>query len=260
MNHLKQTPAPLTDVQRYITAVNKDIQRSQVIDLTDDSEDGSRAPPVNLIDPEEGTRLKVPGLHAPIKIIAPKVIVHDWASPEGYRQKDVKIQEVTIGSTDKMQFRKFPRFWLQHLTDPYYVDLTHRKIIGKIAAWRDYTMHIIDKITESEAYPFEEGQNQYMFAKVTALAIMDGLQKLKTIPCSIIHFDAMLYTVEGCNTQEAADFIVSMANSDKFQIFFVPSCNPYRYKITTRLMSGTTIMKKVFGKHKPGLEPNELIG
>ena len=25
-------------------------------------------------------------------------------------------------------------------------------------------------------------------------------------------------------------------------------------------MSGTTIMKKVFGKHKPGLEPNELIG
>ena len=184
-------------------------------------------------NPEEGTRHKVPGLTIPIKAISSKVIVHDWSLPERYCAKDVKVQEVRIGTEDKMAFRGFPRIYIHHLTNVGYIDMTHCKINGKIADWTDYTMYIINKITESGTYLIEEGKVQYMFAKKTALAIMDGVQKLKMIPCSIVYFDVMMYTVEGYNNKEAAVFFVSFANSHKFNIFFVPSCNPYRYKIVT---------------------------
>ena len=48
---------------------------------------------------------------------------------------------------------------------------------------------------------------------------MEGLQKFKSIPCSIFH-DSIMYTVEGCKDQEVTDLLVCMENCNKIQIIF----------------------------------------
>ena len=69
INHFHHPTNVQTDVQYFIAVIsrsNKDIQQNQVINLTDEGEDGS-CKIINIIDPEEGTCLKVLGLVIPIK-------------------------------------------------------------------------------------------------------------------------------------------------------------------------------------------------
>ena len=118
-----------------------------------------------------------------------------------------------------------------------------------INAWRDYTMNSIAKATESGAYEAKSGKNQLKFARDNILQVMYGVQKLKSIPITILHHDSLMFTVEGINTQEIADFVVHIANCDSFNVIFVPNRrHSDRYKIVTRFESGDISTKKVYGK------------
>ena len=119
-----------------------------------------------------------------------------------------------------------------------------------IGAWHDYTMHITEKVEKSGAYPPNTGFNQYNFAKNAGLRLMELVQNLKTLPCTILHQDAIMMTVEACNDPEIADLLASVSSCKTINIFFHPNkTNLNRFRITTRFDSRDNVQKKQYGKY-----------
>ena len=48
------------------------------------------------------------------------------------------------------------------------------------------------------------------------MRIMEGVNTMKMVPVTILHGDAIMYSIEGINTQEVADFVVNISNLSNF--------------------------------------------
>lgn len=149
-----------------------------------------------------------------------------------------------------MSYCKFPNTYTLHLVDKSYVTTTHHKINGMIGAWQDYTMHIIDRVHQSGAYPENAGINQYNFAKYAGLRLMESVQNLKTVLCTILHQDAIMKTVEACNDPEIADLLLCISNCKTINMFFHSNkTNLNRFRITTRFDGPDSVQKRQYGKY-----------
>ena len=110
-------------------------------------------------------------------------------------------------------------------------------------------MVCIAKARDSGAYDKESASGTLKFAKDKVLQLMKGLEKVQNVPISILHYNAIMYTVEGVRDQELADFIVYMANCDGFKIIVAPmNSNKKKFKVITKFVSGEVTQRKVYGK------------
>ena len=229
---------------------NNEISRDIILDLTDTFNESEAI--VNLVDPEEGTEYlyDVAQLKQPIIVIAPKVEVVNIHDSTKYHDREPVVEvQVSCKGNRKMGFRNFPRFYTNHLNDQTFIKKTHRWINGMMGAWRDYTMVCIAKARDSGAYDNDSAIGQLKFARDKVIDVMKGLDKVQNVPISILHYDAIMYTVEGVRDQELADFIVCMANCDGYKIIVAPmNSNRKRFKVITKFVSGKVTQRKVYGK------------
>ena len=81
------------------------------------------------------------------------------------------------------------------------------------------------------------------------MSILEGLNKMNTVPISILHSDAIMHSVEGVITQEMADFILNMANCQTFSLSFVPlGDNNKDYEIETKFEAANYSNTRSYGK------------
>ena len=136
---------------------------------------------------------------------------------------------------DDMSFCNFLKTYTHHLVDKSYATGSHHRINRMIGAWHDYTMHIIKIVDKSGAYPHNAAINQHNFAKNAGLRLMESVQNLKMLPCTILHQDTTMMTVKACNDPEIADLLAYISNCKTINIFFHPNkTNLKRFRITTR--------------------------
>lgn len=244
--HKKTAKATTSKIRDY------SVTRTKLIDLTNGNPDSGDFE-FDVTDPLENTTYNIKGKNAIFKAVAPYVQQQRIIYNKGVYSRGGNVREATVKSSkaDNIGFRNFPYHFTKHWIDPDYIKECHLTIIGKMAAWRNHTIHAIDRINEIGAFPKKQGERQYNFAKTKVLRLMEGVSAFKTVPVTILHGDAVMRSVDGAETQEIADLLINISNCETFHIDFVKKGDDYEIE--------TVFEAKMYeDKRSYGKDPNAV--
>ena len=96
---------------------------------------------------------------------------------------------------------------------------------GRIAHWRTATMHLIT-FAKQDGWTGEyaDTSKQYNWAKNEVFKAMQGLQKFKQYPITLLNKPSIRMLVEGVDTVEITTFLYEMVQSSTYEILAYPHC------------------------------------
>ena len=111
--------------------------------------------------------------------------------------------------------------YTKYLVCPDYIARSKKVLLGKVLAWQQTCVDLLEFIKEQDLYSEEAYGPQLCFAE-SITALVKGVSEFKDVPVQILNKRTIEKVIKGCVTNEHADFLFKMAKCNKFEVLLFP--------------------------------------
>ena len=143
----------------------------------------------------------------------------------------------------------------KYLADEDLIKHLHAYTNGMLNRWRLSAIDILEMANGNSLFNHQRINHQLKFARKDVLKAMAGIGELTTFPIHILNKRSIQALVKGVDTEEMAQFILSMANCTYFSIIAFPKSRRNHFDMVTRFDMNDHSMK-VYGTTPSTKMPN----